>query len=91
MFFIAEQKQLEGGSSPTECKQILEKGELQVSSKERQHQYESMFRDIATIVAEKCINPYTQKPLTVGVVERAMKGNVLTDSTCCTYLKPANR
>jgi len=54
-------------------KQILEKGELQVSEKERQQHQEQQFRDIATIVAEKCVNPDTKRPLTVGIVERAMK------------------
>ncbi|XP_071479814.1 ribosome maturation protein SBDS-like [Diadema antillarum] len=55
------------------CKQILAKGELQVSDKERSQQLESMFRDIATIVAEKCVNPETKRPYTVGIIERAMK------------------
>ena len=32
-----------------------------------------MFRDIATIVAEKCVNPETKRPYTVGMIERAMK------------------
>ena len=58
------------GPSPP---QILEKGEVQVSEKERQSQLETMFRDIATIVADKCVNPETRRPYTVGVVERAMK------------------
>lgn len=52
--------------------QILAKGELQVSEKERQSQLESMFRDIATIVADMCVNPETKRPYTVGVIERAM-------------------
>lgn len=55
------------------CKQILAKGELQVSEKERQQNLESMFRDIATVVAEKCINPETKRPYTVGMIERAMR------------------
>uniref|UniRef100_A0A1A7YGA2 Ribosome maturation protein SBDS n=1 Tax=Iconisemion striatum TaxID=60296 RepID=A0A1A7YGA2_9TELE len=55
------------------CKQILAKGELQVSDKERQSQLETMFRDIATIVAEKCVNPDTKRPYTVSLIERAMK------------------
>ncbi|XP_071849883.1 ribosome maturation protein SBDS-like [Apostichopus japonicus] len=55
------------------CKQILAKGELQVSEKERNQNLESMFRDIATVVAEKCINPETKRPYTVGMIERAMK------------------
>jgi len=53
--------------------QILAKGELQVSERERQAQLETMFRDIATIVAAKCVNPDTKRPYTVGVIERAMK------------------
>jgi len=53
--------------------QILEKGELQVSEKERSQQLGSMSKDIATIVADKCVNPDTKRPLTVGIVERAMK------------------
>lgn len=52
---------------------ILAKGELQVSDKERQAQLETMFRDIATIVAEKCVNPETKRPYTVSLIERAMK------------------
>lgn len=53
--------------------QILAKGELQVSERERQNQLDSMFRDIATIVADKCVNPESKRPYTVGVIERAMK------------------
>ena len=53
--------------------QILAKGELQVSERERQSQLEAMFRDIATTVAAKCVNPDTRRPYTVGVIERAMK------------------
>jgi len=55
------------------CIAILAKGELQVSDKERTQQLESMFRDIATLVSEKCINPETKRPYPVGVIERAMK------------------
>lgn len=53
--------------------QILAKGELQVSDKERHSQLETMFRDIATIVAEKCVNPETKRPYTVNLIEAAMK------------------
>ncbi|KAM4566239.1 ribosome maturation protein SBDS [Odontesthes bonariensis] len=55
------------------CKQIMTKGELQVSDKERQSQLETMFKDIATIVSDKCVNPNTNRPYTVGLIERAMK------------------
>lgn len=47
-------------------------GTLQVSGKERQVQLDSLFKDIATVVAEKCIDPQTKRPLTVNLVERAM-------------------
>jgi ribosome maturation protein SDO1 len=53
--------------------QILAKGELQVSEREQQANLESMFRDIATIVADKCVNPETNRPYTVTLIERAMK------------------
>lgn len=44
-----------------------------MSDKERQSQLDSTFRDIATIVADKCINPDSKRPYPVGVIERAMK------------------
>ncbi|KAM6402844.1 LOW QUALITY PROTEIN: ribosome maturation protein SBDS-like [Rhynochetos jubatus] len=55
------------------CRMILSKGELQVSDKERHTQLEQMFRDIATVVAEKCVNPETKRPSTVILLERALK------------------
>lgn len=53
--------------------QILVKGELQVSEKERSTQLEATLKDIATTVADKTVNPETKRPYTVGVIERAMK------------------
>lgn len=44
-----------------------------MSERERHSQLESMFRDIATIVSDKSINPETKRPYPVGVIERAMK------------------
>lgn len=58
------------------CKQILEKGELQVSDKERHLALGSMFKDIATIVADKCINPETKRPYPVSMIETAMKDEI---------------
>ena len=52
--------------------QILEKGELQVSGQEREAQLSSQFRDIATIVMEKTINPETRRPYTITMIERLM-------------------
>jgi len=53
--------------------QILQKGEIQVSGKERDLMHDKMFKDIATIIAEKCVDPETKRPLTVSLLERAMK------------------
>lgn len=44
-----------------------------MSDKERTQQLETSFRDIASIVSEKCVNPETKRPYTVGVIESAMK------------------
>eukprot|EP00088_Acartia_fossae_P016062 TRINITY_DN1895_c0_g1_i9.p1 TRINITY_DN1895_c0_g1~~TRINITY_DN1895_c0_g1_i9.p1 ORF type:complete len:253 (-),score=62.55 TRINITY_DN1895_c0_g1_i9:76-834(-) len=55
------------------CKIILAKGDLQVSDKERQAQTEAMFKDIATIVSEKCVNSDTKRPIPVSIIEKAMK------------------
>lgn len=55
------------------CLKILAKGELQVSEKERHNQLESTYRDIATVVADKCVNPETKRPYTVTLIEKAMK------------------
>lgn len=53
--------------------QILAKGELQVTEKERGANNEALFRDIATVVAEKCVNPTTKRPYTVTLIESAMR------------------
>lgn len=55
------------------CLEILSKGELQISEKERSHQLEETYRDIATIIADKCVNPETKRPYTVGMIEKCMK------------------
>lgn len=54
------------------CKEILGKGELQVSEKERHSQQDALFKDIATTVAEKCVNPETKRPYPVTMIEKAM-------------------
>ncbi|XP_067013769.1 ribosome maturation protein SBDS [Anabrus simplex] len=55
------------------AKEILAKGELQVSDKERASQLDSLFKDIATTVADKCVNPETKRPYPVSMIEKAMK------------------
>ena len=52
--------------------EILTKGEVQVSGKERDAQLDSAFREIATIVADKCVNPRTKLPYPVAMIEKAM-------------------
>lgn len=55
------------------CLEILEKGELQVSDKERHANQEASIKEVASIVSDKCINPETQTPYTVSMIESAMK------------------
>ncbi|XP_074661955.1 ribosome maturation protein SBDS-like [Tubulanus polymorphus] len=55
------------------CMEILSKGEMQVTEKERHAQLEESFRDIATIVADKCVNPDTKRPYTVTMIEKSMR------------------
>lgn len=45
---------------------------MQVGEKERAHELSSLWREIATQVAEKCVDPATQKPYSVGIIEKAM-------------------
>jgi ribosome maturation protein SDO1 len=53
-------------------KEILKKGEVQVGEKEREHDLISLRKEIATLVAEKCVDPATQTPYPVGMIEKAM-------------------
>ncbi|XP_017773436.1 PREDICTED: ribosome maturation protein SBDS [Nicrophorus vespilloides] len=55
------------------CKEILQKGELQVSDKERHSHLDALFKDIASTVADKCVNPEIKRPYTVTTIEKAMK------------------
>ena len=55
------------------CKEILTKGELQVSDKERQAEREALFKEVATTITEKCVNPETKRPYPVSMIEKAMK------------------
>lgn len=52
---------------------ILQKGELQVSDKERELEYATLFKDVVSIVVDKCVNPETQRPYPAGIVERTLK------------------
>ena len=48
------------------------KGEVQVGEKEREHDTAAVRREIATLVAEKCVDPATQAPYSVSIIEKAM-------------------
>jgi len=53
-------------------KEILKKGELQVGEKERAQDLENLWKEIANVVAEKCVDPTTQRPYPVGMIEKGM-------------------
>jgi len=48
------------------CMEILNKGELQISEQERVALQETVFKDIASIVVEKTVNPETNRAYTVS-------------------------
>ncbi|VDD91035.1 unnamed protein product [Enterobius vermicularis] len=55
------------------CKMILDKGDLQISEKERQVQAESSFKEVANMIANMCVNPETKRPYSIAVIEKALK------------------
>lgn len=46
---------------------------LQVSDKERKQEFESLFKDVAGVLVEKCVNPATSRPYTLSMLERALR------------------
>ncbi|KAH9317283.1 hypothetical protein KI387_019052, partial [Taxus chinensis] len=54
------------------CLEILNKGELQIAGKERDSQLSNQFRDIAKIIMDKTINPETERPYTINMIESLM-------------------
>lgn len=55
---------------------ILADGELQLTAKERQAHTESTFRDIATIISEKCVNPTNSRPYIVSTILSALRDDL---------------
>lgn len=55
------------------CKLILDKGDLQVSDKERQVQSDSSFKEVVNLIANMCVNPDTKRPYSAAVIEKALK------------------
>uniref|UniRef100_A0A5K3F4N3 Ribosome maturation protein SBDS n=1 Tax=Mesocestoides corti TaxID=53468 RepID=A0A5K3F4N3_MESCO len=52
---------------------ILDEGEMQITGKERKVANESLFRDVAKIVSEKCVNPENYRAYTVTMIEKMMR------------------
>lgn len=46
---------------------------MQVSDQERAAQLESMIREVASMVSEKCVHPVSQRPYTMAQIRDAMK------------------
>ena len=55
------------------CKKILAEGELQISDKERKLELDTLFRDVASVLSEKCLNPENHRPYTISMLERALR------------------
>uniref|UniRef100_A0A0N5AF37 Ribosome maturation protein SBDS n=1 Tax=Syphacia muris TaxID=451379 RepID=A0A0N5AF37_9BILA len=71
------------------CKIILEKGDLQVSDKERQVQTESSFKEVANLIASMCVNPDTKRPYSVAVIEKALRDAHFSNKTSSSVKKQA--
>jgi ribosome maturation protein SDO1 len=55
------------------CKLILDKGELQVSERERTEQLDALMKDVANTIAGLCVNPDTKRPYPVSIIEKGLK------------------
>lgn len=53
--------------------EILNKGELQVGSKERQQQQMQMHQSVLQIIAAKVINPKNNRPYTASIIEKTLQ------------------
>ncbi|KAG9047571.1 hypothetical protein FS837_001976 [Tulasnella sp. UAMH 9824] len=70
---VAPTEDLKKAFGKTEVDEIiLKKGELQVGEKEREHALNNLWKEIATQVSEKVVDPTTQRPYPVGMIEKAM-------------------
>ena len=74
---LASSKDLQDAFGTTDqrtvCREILDKGELQVSEQERLAQIDGIFRDVAGIVADKTVNPENNRPYTISMIQNAMR------------------
>lgn len=53
--------------------EILNRGELQVSEQEREALQDTLLKDVASIVADKTVNPENNRPYTTALIQNAMK------------------
>lgn len=44
-----------------------------MSDKERKLEYDHLFKDVAGILSEKCVNPENNRPYTLTMLERALR------------------
>uniref|UniRef100_A0AC34RSG1 Ribosome maturation protein SBDS n=1 Tax=Panagrolaimus sp. JU765 TaxID=591449 RepID=A0AC34RSG1_9BILA len=65
------------------CKLILDKGDLQVSDKERQVSSETNFKELANMISDMCVNTDTKRPYSSAVIEKTLKD--------CHFTMKANR
>ena len=56
---------------------ILDKGDLQITDKEREVQILNMQADIANIINEKCVHPITNRHFTLDSIKAAIKRQAL--------------
>jgi len=63
------------------CRIILEQGQLQVSEKERKQDIDKFFKDVASLIVEKCINSETKQAFPLGVIENAMRESHVSVNT----------
>lgn len=55
------------------CQYICAHGEIQVSEKERQVEYENKYREIAVLITNTTVNRDTGRPFSVSMIEATMK------------------
>lgn len=55
------------------CKEILLRGELQVSELERQAELDQLLKDIVNSVHEKCVHRDTLRPISTSTLERCLR------------------
>lgn len=51
----------------------MEKGEIQLSNKERQVNRDALSKATSTLVADTCLNPKTKRPYTLAAIEQSMR------------------